>query len=83
MFKMIAASATLALALAASGALAQSGPVGAACKDDIAKLCAGKAHDGEVRACLTANKDKVVEACKTALDNTGPGKGKGQGKGKN
>ena len=64
----------------ATSALAQQGPVATACKDDIPKLCAGKEHgQGEVRACLEANKDKVSAACKAALDSTGSGKGMGQG----
>jgi len=59
----------------ATGALAQGGPVASACKDDIPKLCAGKEHgQGEVRACLEANKDKVSAACKTALETTGGGR---------
>jgi Cysteine rich repeat len=57
-------------------ALAQTGPVATACKDDIVKYCADKEHGrGEVRACLEANKDKVSDVCKEALDNTGPGRG--------
>ncbi|MGE0699730.1 MAG: hypothetical protein AB7O57_11585 [Hyphomicrobiaceae bacterium] len=75
-----ALGAIAALLLSATAALAQSGPVATACKDDIAKLCAGKAHDGAVRGCLEANKAKVAAACKTALDTTGPGKGGGKGK---
>ncbi|MEQ1717896.1 MAG: cysteine rich repeat-containing protein [Hyphomicrobium sp.] len=72
-----AAFGTLTLA---TSAIAQQGPVATACKDDIPKLCAGKEHgQGEVRACLEANKDKVSAACKAALDSTGPGKGMGQG----
>jgi hypothetical protein len=69
--------AFLAIACAglATAASAQTGPVAAACKDDIAKYCAGKTHDGEVRACLTAAKGKVSAACRTALDTTGPRKG--------
>lgn len=74
----LAAATVTALALA-SAASAQQGPVATACKDDIAKLCAGKEHgQGAVRACLDANKDKVSAACKVALDATGPGKGMGQ-----
>jgi hypothetical protein len=71
---------TLAIALAISAALAtgswaQQGPVASACKDDIPKFCAGKEHgQGEVRACLEANKDKVSAACKTALETTGGGR---------
>ena len=62
-------------------ASAQGGPVETACKDDIPKLCAGKEHgQGDVRACLESNKDKVSAACKTALDTTGPGKGQDQAK---
>lgn len=77
--KMIA-GATIAGAALATYAFAQQGPVATACKDDIPKLCAGKEHgQGDVRACLEANKDKVSAACKAALDSTGPGKGMGQG----
>ncbi len=50
------------------------GPVITQCKDDIAKFCAGKQHDGEVRACLEAKKAAVTASCKTALDTTGPGR---------
>ena len=54
------------------------GPVIAQCKDDIAKLCVGKSHDGEVRACLEAKKAEVTARCKTALDTTGAGQGRKQ-----
>jgi hypothetical protein len=58
-------------------ALAQQGPVAAAFTEDIQKFCADKRHvQGQVRACLEANKDKVSDDCKTALDTTGPGKAK-------
>lgn len=79
--KLINTIVASALVLAASinGASAQTGPVATACKDDIAKLCAGKAHDGEVRICLETNYDKVAAACKAALDTTGGGRGKGLG----
>jgi hypothetical protein len=66
----------LALAASISVASAQTGPVATACKSDIAKLCAGKTHEGEVRSCLEANYDKVAAACKAALDTTGGGRGK-------
>jgi hypothetical protein len=60
-----------------SEASAQTGPVADACKDDIAKYCAGKSHGGgEVRKCLEDNKDKVSAACKTALQTTGGGQGR-------
>jgi hypothetical protein len=72
----------LAIAASISIASAQTGPVATACKDDIAKLCAGKAHDGEVRICLETNYDKVAAACKAALDTTGGGRGKGFGMGR-
>lgn len=70
----------LAIALAMSAVFgtagwAQKGPVATACADEISKLCADKEHgQGEVRACLEANKDKVSEACKTALETTGGGR---------
>jgi len=67
----------LAVAAFAAAASAQTGPVATACRDDIARLCAGKAHDGDVRICLETNYDKVSPACKTALDTTGGGRGKG------
>ena len=52
------------------------GPVITQCKGDIAKHCAGKSHDGEVRACLESKKAEVTQACKTALESTGGGKGR-------
>jgi cysteine rich repeat protein len=72
--KTIAATLLISIACAATGA-AQHGPVASACKDDIPKLCPGLEHgQGEIRGCLEANKDKVSEACKTALDNTRAGR---------
>jgi hypothetical protein len=70
--------AAITATLLSSTAFAQTGPIATACKDDIPKYCAGKKHgQGEVRACLEANKDKVSAACKKALDTTGPGRGQG------
>lgn len=54
------------------------GPVITQCKEDIAKFCAGKSHDGEVRACLEVKKAEVTVACKAALDTTGGGKDRKQ-----
>ncbi len=69
---------TIAFAICAglgSGSWAQQGPVATACADDIAKYCADKEHgQGEVRACLEANEDKVSAACRTALETTGGGR---------
>ncbi len=71
---------TLTAGLAfASSAFAQrpapgSGPVAAACQDDIQKLCRGLEHGrGAVRACLETNKAKVSPACASALESTGGG----------
>lgn len=65
-------------ALAQAGPGTGTGPVAVACKDDIAKHCAGKEHGaGDVRKCLEAKKAEVSPACKTALSTTGPGKGMG------
>lgn len=76
-------TAAVALIVSAAAASAQSGPVSTACKDDLAKYCAGKSHQNrEARSCLESNKDKVSAACKSALDSTGGGKGKGMGQGK-
>jgi hypothetical protein len=50
-----------------------TGPVATACKDDIAKYCADKEHgQGAVRRCLEEHHDNVSQACRNALDNTGP-----------
>lgn len=55
-------------------AAAQQGPVASACANEMAQVCAGKKHgQGEMRACLEANKDKVSPACKQALDTHQPG----------
>lgn len=76
LIRMIAAASALAIAAPVAVASAQMGPVATACKNDIAKLCAGKSHDGEVRICLETNYDKVAAACKRALDTTGGGRGR-------
>jgi hypothetical protein len=76
------AVSTLVIAALTATASAQSGPVATACTADIAKLCAGKAHDGGIRVCLETNYDTLTAACKTALDTTGGGRGKGLGKAK-
>ncbi len=60
----------------ATGAAAQrgtgDGPVAAACQDDIAKYCSDKSHGNRgVRTCLEQNREKVSQACRTALDATG------------
>lgn len=53
------------------------GPVASECKDDIAKFCAGKAHEGrEVRTCLEGKKAEVSAACRKALETTGGGQGR-------
>jgi hypothetical protein len=75
-FLEAAVIAAFAVAASAGAAAAQTGPVAEACKEDIAKFCADKKHDGEVRACLEAVKDKVSPACKAALETTGGGMGK-------
>lgn len=76
-----------AIAAFASSAAAQrgdgSGPVAAACQDEIAKFCSDKSHGNRgVRNCLEENKAKVAEACRTALDTTGRGRGQGKGQGR-
>ena len=80
--KLIRTLAFSAAAVAASVAIAaaQSGPVASDCKSDIAKLCAGRTHDGDVRACLESNYDAVSAACKKALDTTGGGRGRSMGR---
>lgn len=78
---VIAASAFVTVASVLPVA-AQSGPVARACQNDIAKMCAGRPHDGSVRICLEMNYESVSAACKRALDTTGGGRGKRFGKGK-
>ncbi len=52
-----------------------TGPVAAACQQDIEKLCPNTTHGrGEARACLEQNKSRVSAACATALESTGPGR---------
>jgi hypothetical protein len=56
-----------------------NGPVGKMCADELAKYCAKVPHGaGEARACLEANRDKVSDNCRWALDNTGAGRGMGR-----
>jgi hypothetical protein len=77
MFKNHIVIAITACALFATTAHAQQGPVAQACKADIAKYCAGLGHgDRQTRTCLEKNKDKVSEACRTALETTGGGRGR-------
>ena len=67
--------ALAALMALASPALAQKGPVAKVCAADIQKFCAGKSHGtAQIRTCLEANREKVTAECRTALDNTGPGR---------
>ena len=52
-----------------------TGPVAAACQQDIEKLCSGKEHGaGAVRDCLESNRAKVSAACAAALNSTGGGR---------
>ena len=68
--------------LASPAAFAQRGPVHAACASDIEAFCKGLPHvNRAVRNCLEKNKDKVADACREALDNTGGGRGCGPGGG--
>ena len=78
MSKLLYAIALSAIGI--SAVLAQDGPVATACRDDLAKYCAGKNHvTREARTCLEDNKAKVSDACKTALNTTGGGRGPGMG----
>jgi hypothetical protein len=72
MMALPSSSATLAQGVGA-------GPVGTQCKADIAKFCAGAQHGSmAARACLDANRDKVSDGCRRALDTTGGGRGQGR-----
>ncbi|MBU2532632.1 MAG: cysteine rich repeat-containing protein [Alphaproteobacteria bacterium] len=75
-FYVAVSSAVLAVVIN-SGAMAQTGPVATACKDDIAKYCAGLGHGNrQTRSCLEANVEKVSASCKSALETTGGGRGR-------
>lgn len=80
--KILVMACGLVLAASIFTASAQTGIVAKACSNDIAKLCAGKPHDGSVRICLEDNYERVAAACKKALDTSGGGRGRGFGKGK-
>ena len=73
-------AAALAIGLVAAPAYAQrpepgTGPVAAACQQDIEKLCANTTHErGAARDCLEKNKAKVSAACAQALNTTGGGR---------
>jgi hypothetical protein len=69
---MIAVTAGIASTASAQG----NGPVIKQCADEIKKLCAGKSHDGSVRACLEENRSQLTTKCKSALDTTGGGQGR-------
>jgi hypothetical protein len=74
-----ASLAVVATCVTGTSVNAQQGTVANACKEDIATYCADKpnAH-GEARACLQANRNKISDVCKMALDTTGPVKGTGE-----
>lgn len=72
----LAMAGMAALLLGSGAASAQQGPAEQSCEAELTKHCADKPHQrGEARACLEANRDKLSEACRHALDTTGPGKG--------
>ena len=81
-FVFVMTTSAVVVVASALSVAAQTGPVAKACQNDIAKMCAGRPHDGSVRICLEQNYDTVSAACKRALDTTGGGRGKGLGKGK-
>jgi hypothetical protein len=80
MLKLIC-SVVIFIAASITVVAAQSGPVGRACKAELASLCPGKPHDGSARICLEENYDKVSAGCKKALDTTGGGRGRRLGRG--
>ena len=56
--------------------MAQHERISIACREDIAKYCADKRRGmREIRPCLIANKDKISQRCKNALQYTGPARG--------
>jgi hypothetical protein len=58
-------------------AIAQTGPVATACAADIPQFCAGKGHGNrQTRSCLEANREKLSQRCRSALDSTGGGRRK-------
>ena len=72
---VVLAGASLTLVMPA---VAQTGPVATACAADISKFCAGKGHGNrQTRSCLEANREKLSEGCRRALDTTGGGRRRG------
>lgn len=62
---------------------AQVGPVASECASDIAEFCSGITHGGRaVRSCLEEHSADVSEACRRALETTGPMGGFGAGMGR-
>ena len=78
------ALACLAVTVCGAGtAWAQQGPVAQSCAPELAKYCADKEHvRGQARSCLEKNREHLSDACRHALDTTGPGKGRGMGQGR-
>lgn len=71
------------LLFAAAPATAQTGPVAAPCKADIARYCASTSQDGVTRACLEAQKHRVSPVCRAALEANSPGQPRAKGPAKN
>jgi len=66
----------VALIIAAGPAFAV-GPVHKACEADMAKLCPDVPREhGKTRDCMEAQKDKLSQACKSALESTPRGSNK-------
>lgn len=65
MFGLMASSAVFA---ADTPAAAAAGPVAEACKADVQTLCPGvQPGDGRIKQCMTKNRSKLSDACKSAL----------------
>lgn len=47
------------------------------CQPEVARFCGNLKHgSGEIPVCLAKHRDALSPACKTALDNKGPGWGR-------
>ena len=54
--------------MAADAGKGAAGPIRGACKNDVVELCKGvKPGGGRMAACLKEHKEKVSDACKSAI----------------
>jgi hypothetical protein len=58
-------------ALAGNEGSGGAASVPSACSADVQKYCPSSANDADRKSCLETNRDKVAEACRTAMAGSG------------